>query len=87
MRAGPCKGREGSLASERKGGVGGREFTHAYGLGEGLPLKGSLSPGNQCRGGMEELVRKRALLDELGLWSWTLSKVLTAPPEVPVAFY
>lgn len=50
-------------------------------LQEGLPLKGVLSPDDLCRGGMEQPLRKWALLDKLGPQSCTLSKVLTVPPE------
>lgn len=58
-------------------GAAGRGIVYAYGLGEGLLLQGSLSPGNQCR----ELVRKRVLLDELGLWSWTSQMFLLLHPR------
>ena len=82
MRTGPWKRRERRTAAERNsGGGGGRGIVYAYGLGEGLPLQGSLHPGNQYRRRMERLLRKRVLLDELGFWSWTSQKYLLLHPR------
>ena len=85
VRTGLWKRRERRTAAERNSaggwGGGGRGLVYAYGLGEGLPLQGSLSPGNQYRRRMEWLLRKRVLLDELGFGSWTSQKYLLLHPR------
>lgn len=88
VRAGrPQRGEEGT-ESERQGVQGSGEqgnlmclWTESAfeGLRKGLPLKDAISPSGFCRAGTGQLMKQWMLLEKLGLWSWTLSKMLTSP--------
>lgn len=84
----PPHGEEEGTASETKGVQGSGEQRNLIclwtesafeGLGKGLPLKDAISPSGFCRAGTDQLMKQWILLEKLGLWSWTLSKMLTSP--------